>query len=156
MVVALMRWVIILIVGVWSLEIGKALPQVNLESLEGKEESLVFSKKYIIVDFWGSWCIPCRKSLPHLEQEFNKQRDILFTSVSVDNQKEKAISFYNKLSLSHKAYWDSQKTMIEILNPTGFPALYVFDGTGILLWQKSGYTIADVETLKRKFKAGEL
>jgi hypothetical protein len=42
MVVALMRWVIFLIVGVWSLEIGKALPQVNLESLEGKEESLVF------------------------------------------------------------------------------------------------------------------
>ena len=145
----------LLFTGLWGLEIGQALPEVSLENLKGPQENIVFTQKYTIVDFWGSWCIPCRESLPHLEKEFSTQEDVLFVSISVDNEKRKAISFYETLKLSHQAYWDFSKAMIASLNPNGFPALYVFDSQGILLWKKSGYTLADTDLVKSKIKAGQ-
>ncbi|MDR2147187.1 MAG: AhpC/TSA family protein [Tannerella sp.] len=68
----------------------------NVSSLEAfnKEETLVrlsdFEGKYILIDFWASWCIPCIKGFPHLKELYAKYKDKGFTviSISIDNEKD--------------------------------------------------------------------
>ncbi len=75
--------------AVWeNLEEGQAAPTFNYADMNGKLYGLEnFKGKYVYIDVWATWCGPCRKELPHLEelQEKYKGSDkIVFTSVSID------------------------------------------------------------------------
>uniref|UniRef100_A0AB33JLA3 Thioredoxin domain-containing protein n=3 Tax=unclassified Prevotella TaxID=2638335 RepID=A0AB33JLA3_9BACT len=56
--------------------IGKAAKDFKLKDMQGKEISLSsFRGQYILLDFWGSWCIPCLKALPELKEFYKKNKD---------------------------------------------------------------------------------
>lgn len=68
----------------------------NVPSLEAldKDGTLVklsdFEGKYILIDFWASWCVPCIKGFPHLKALYSKYKDegLVVISISVDNEKD--------------------------------------------------------------------
>jgi peroxiredoxin len=73
------------------LSIGKAAPGFELSTPDGKKVSLAdYRGKYVLLDFWASWCAPCRQENPNVVKEYakykNKGFDIL--SVSLDDNKE--------------------------------------------------------------------
>ncbi|MDR0420914.1 MAG: TlpA family protein disulfide reductase [Prevotellaceae bacterium] len=73
--------------------VGAVAPDFTLKALDGREITLSqFKGKYVLLDFWGSWCKPCRKSNPLLVEMYNqfkaKKVDVEFISISVnDNDK---------------------------------------------------------------------
>ncbi len=70
--------------------VGKQAPQLSLPDANGKEVKLSsFKGKYVLVDFWASWCLPCRKENPNVVEAYNKYKDKNFTILGVSLDKEK-------------------------------------------------------------------
>jgi peroxiredoxin len=120
--------------------IGQKAPDFTMNDPSGKEVSL-FSKigpKLLLIDFWASWCNPCRQENPNVVRVYNefhrKGFDIL--GVSLDQKKEnwvKAISD-DKLTWTHVSdlkYWDNAAARLYAVN--SIPSNFLLDEKGIII-----------------------
>ena len=70
---------------------GNSAPEIALQDELGKIHSLKdFKGKYVFIDFWATWCYPCRREIPHLAKLHKEYsgKNIVFISISIDKQKE--------------------------------------------------------------------
>lgn len=82
-----------------DLRIGAQIKEINEKNPSGQYVSLTSLKgKYVLIDFWASWCAPCRKEIPELKRMYQKFKDKGFTilSVSIDDDREKWIAAVNE------------------------------------------------------------
>ena len=74
-----------------STGIGKPLINFTLKDISGKTVSLSdFKGKYVFLDFWASWCVPCRKENPNVKAQYEKYKNKNFTVLSVSMDKAEA------------------------------------------------------------------
>lgn len=86
-----------------SIVVGKVLPDFNIKTVEGRSQSIrtiIAQSKFTLIDFWASWCVPCRREIPNLRkvyEAFNKD-GFSIISISIDNNPvawQKALSEEN-------------------------------------------------------------
>lgn len=118
------------------LGIGKVLPDVNGETLDGKKAAIAdFRGKVVVLDIWATWCGPCRAMIPH-EREMVKRLDgkpFVLLSVSCDDKKETLTEFLKKEEMPWQHWWvgrggEFSKTM----NIRFYPTIYVLDAKGTI------------------------
>jgi thiol-disulfide isomerase/thioredoxin len=70
-----------------NLSVGKPLPNISVHTAKGDElKPSSIKGKVVLIDFWASWCMPCRASIPHLKALYQKYHDMGFEilSISID------------------------------------------------------------------------
>lgn len=74
-----------------NVQIGKVAPEFSLPDTAGVSVSLSdFRGKYVLLDFWASWCPPCRRENPNVVKAFNEYKDKNFTIVGISLDKDKS------------------------------------------------------------------
>jgi peroxiredoxin len=119
-----------------SMWVGKQAPEISLPDTEGKVIKLSsFRGKYVLVDFWASWCGPCRRENPNVVEAYNKFKESNFTilGVSLDQNMEawKKAIIADNLSWTHISdlkYWQSE--VVPLYGITGIPFNVLVDPSG--------------------------
>jgi thiol-disulfide isomerase/thioredoxin len=121
--------------------VGKPVAALILRNSEGKEVSLQsFAGKPVLLDFWATWCVPCRESLPELEKlyEENKAKGLVLLSLDEDDDNpQKAADFWTR----RKEPWPNFHAGKEILDKFplhGIPYFVLLDGSGKVTFSQAG------------------
>ncbi len=95
----------------------------------------------IMIDFWASWCDPCKESFPYYDEKVKnvKGKTILFISINMDEKKEKAEAFLKAYPQKHVVVWDKEKTLIRQLKFEAVPYLFILDKDWKLIESVKGF-----------------
>ena len=124
-------------------ELTSSRTLVNLKSMAGK---------VVLLDFWASWCPPCRKTLPQLGRMRSLHPSLVVLAVSVDEYRNNALEFLKPRDTSVVFLHDAKKAVAEKYDLGGMPSLYLIDKKGALRFRHDGYTERDEKSIEKEVK----
>lgn len=134
-------------------------PNIELKGLDGQSHSLTQLKgKPLLINFWASWCGPCREETPDLIRLYGKYKDqIEFIGINAtfDDTLEGAISFVNEFQLPYPVWLDEQGAVMKTYKVQSYPTTYFVDRNGTILKINLGIVSADAleQTIVRTIRA---
>jgi thiol-disulfide isomerase/thioredoxin len=138
---------------------GHRAPDFALTALSGGTVKLSGLKgKVVLVDFWASWCKPCKKELPELDKLAKAYKDagadVTIVAINIDTKRENADSFLKSAKIQHlTVLFDPSSTSAEQYEPATMPTSYLVDKKGIVKAVHEGYNAGDEKKLKSEIDA---
>jgi cytochrome c biogenesis protein CcmG, thiol:disulfide interchange protein DsbE len=128
----------ILLIG---MTVAPAAQPANAVTLDLKAQA----GKVVVVDFWASWCAPCRQSIPWLNDMQAKYgaRGLVVIGVNVDTERPLAEKFLAQTPARFDIVYDARGDLPQQYGVQGMPASFVFDRSGRLIEKHLGFKVAD-------------
>jgi thiol-disulfide isomerase/thioredoxin len=118
-------------------------PDFSFTTLEGEFiSSDDLHGKIVLLDFWGTWCEPCRESVPtliDLRKKFAKEPSFVMIGVSSDTDEDAWRQFVVKHKMDWLEYRDDSEKVIGAFKVEEYPTYIVLDPEGIVRYRKAGY-----------------
>jgi thiol-disulfide isomerase/thioredoxin len=138
--------------------IGQVAPAFSLPSLAARPVATTLQSlrgKVVFLDFWASWCVPCRAEFPILQRlsERYKQRGLRVIGVTVDQEAAPARGFVERAGARFLILHDANRAVADRYAPPSMPTSYVIDRQGILRHINRGFEPTDEAKFERQIVA---
>jgi cytochrome c biogenesis protein CcmG/thiol:disulfide interchange protein DsbE len=117
------------------LQIGQAAPNFELQSLDGERVSLAQLKgQPVVLNFWASWCAPCRKEMPDFQQVYEQYKDqgLRFYAINVGESKVAVSDFLDRVGVDLPVLIDTNEEAQTAYKILPLPATFFIDREGII------------------------
>ncbi len=130
-------------------ETGKPLPDLKGFGLEGDVPAT--RGKVVLLDFWASWCGPCKKSFPAIEEIHRayKGRGLTVLAVSVDENAAAMKAFLKQHAVTFPVARDAKQKLVEAVKVSAMPTSLLVDRRGVVRFVNTGFR-SDTEAKLRK------
>ncbi len=139
----------------YALEPGGRAPDFLLPGAQGTVMLSKATGSVIYVDFWASWCGPCKQSFPWMNAMQDKYRSqgLQIIGVNVDAKSEDAKKFLAQNPAHFTVAFDPKGATPRQYGVKGMPTSFLLDRDGKIIFQHSGFNAAAGETLEKEIKA---
>ena len=124
-------------------EVGHAAPDFTLPDLNCRRVRLAeFKGKVVLLNFWATWCPPCRLEMPTMEKAYRryKTKGLVVLAVNVDAGPTSVIqSFLKEFDLTFQVLLDPQMETLRLFRSFSLPTSVVIDRRGIIRLRELGY-----------------
>jgi peroxiredoxin len=128
--------------GIQAIKSGKKAPNFRLEDLKGKKVELKhFKGKVVFLNFWATWCGPCKEEMPSMEALYNqfKEKDFVFLAISADYEGMKPVKeFIEKQRYTFPVLIDPKCETLDLFEVKGIPTTFLIDKKGIMIGRAIG------------------
>ena len=117
------------------LEVGEPAPGFALEGLDGGEVSLAaLDGKVVVLNFWASWCGPCRLEMPDFQKawEEHREQEVVFVGIAVDDTASEASKFAEQVGVTYPLALDTTGDVARAYRIRAVPSTYFIDREGKL------------------------
>lgn len=136
--------------------LSETAPSFALLDLDGKKISTADLKgKVIVVDFWATWCGPCKASFPGMQKMVNKykdKQDVKFIFIDTwengENKEKNAADFITSNKYSFHVLMDNDNKVVEQFKVEGIPTKFVIDREGMIRFKSVGFDGSDDKLMK--------
>jgi len=126
-----------------------------IQNATGNIDFTTYEGKVVYVDFWASWCGPCRLSLPAIDKIYQEFNPLGFEviAVSVDVVAEDSLDFLKRYSVAYPVVIDSGGDVARAYAVNGMPSGYLIDQTGLIRSVHIGFSKGDEMPLRSEVLA---
>jgi cytochrome c biogenesis protein CcmG/thiol:disulfide interchange protein DsbE len=135
-----------------------AAPDFTLERLDAEGGELTLSDlqgKALVVNFWASWCVPCKDEAPVLQETYEQHRDEGLVVIGVDAQDFRADArrFMKRFGITYPVVYDGKGSTLGRWGVTGFPETFFVDREGNVVGERIEGAV-DIERNREAFERG--
>ncbi len=119
-----------------------AAPDFTLRTMSGPNVRLAEQRgRVVMVNFWATWCGPCRQEMPQLDRLYQKYKSSGFVllGVNVDDDTRKAAEVAGKLGVSFPVLLDTDKAVSKLYELSTMPSTVIIDRDGMVRYVHRGY-----------------
>jgi peroxiredoxin len=142
------------------------IPSVTLKKIDGSiinSNTIKNEGKPMIISFWATWCVPCKKELDAIHKEYaqwQKETGVKLVAISVDDsvRATKIETMVKSKGWNYEVYVDYKQELQKALNVTNVPYTFLIDSNGKIVWKHDAYKEGDEKhlyELVQKLSKGE-
>ena len=138
-----------------AVEVTGAAPDFTLKSTDGENLKLgELRGQVVLVNFWASWCGPCRQEMPLLDQIYSQYKALGFTvlGVNVDEDVAQANMLLKKVQVSFPVVYDTANKVSELYQVSGMPTTVIIDRDGNMRYRHEGYLPGYEDTYQQQVR----
>ncbi|MEW6355240.1 MAG: TlpA disulfide reductase family protein [Planctomycetota bacterium] len=126
---------------------GKAAPEISLTGVANAEEVPTLANlrgKPVLLEFWATWCPPCRESIPHLIEIHEKHKDRGLVVIGITNEAPSAVEpFIEKMGMTYIVGYDGGGRTGNAYRVTGIPHAFLIAADGTIAWNGHPMALED-------------
>jgi peroxiredoxin len=132
-----------------------AAPDFTLHTMNGPNLRLAEQRgRVVMVNFWATWCGPCRQEMPHLNRLYEKYRasGFVLLGVNVDDDAANAVALARKLGIAFPVLLDTDKGVSKLYDLSTMPSTVLIDRDGTVRYVHRGYLTGYEDTYDRQIR----